>query len=337
MNTSLTIAAPMLAMRIQIAKACGIDTSLVLKRVGLKQAALLNPIARFTLAQDLAVWREIVALSADPAIGLKLGQYIKLPGLGAIGYLLMNAETISEGMRYFCKYEALLTNAYRSEILRDLNGVAYVRYCESSWQPEFRYDIDFAMSAARTLAANMAIAPQQIAQIRFQFNRPENLDPYINVFDTIPLKFGCADTRFVFASEVAETPVIGANSQLLETFEQQAEMLLAKYERDNFSDRVRQKIVRALQGQTPTLNYIAAQLHLSSRSLQLKLQAQGTSYQTLLDEVRRDMAIAYLKDGHLNKTDITYLLGFSDLSVFSRTFKRWTGKSPSAFQKETIQ
>lgn len=337
MKTSLTIATPLVAMRIQIAQACGIDTSRVLKRVGLKPATLLNPIARFTLAQDNAVWRELVELTGDPAIGLKLGQYIKLPGLGAIGYLMMNADTIFEGMKFFCKYERLLTNAYRSEIVQNDEAIAYITHCEGDWQPERRYTLDFFMSSVRTLAANMAIDPLAIREIRFQSDRPANLDPYIEVFGSTQLKFGCDDTRFVFARAIAQTRVIGANPDLLTTFHQQAETLLAKYDRDNFSDRVRQKIVQHLQGETPTLKEISTQLHLSSRSLQLKLKQQNTSYQTLLDEVRRDMAIGYLQESHLSITDIAYLVGFSDLSVFSRKFKRWTGQAPSTFQKNTIR
>jgi len=333
MNASLTIAASLVAMHIQIAGACGIDTARVLARVGLDEETLKDPEYRLTLAQNNAVWREIVALAGSEAIGLKLGQFVKLPGMGIVGYVMMNASTVSEGMQRFCKYERLLTNIYRTEIAQDKYSLAYVMHCLGPWQPERRYLLDFIMSAVRTLAIATPMDPRAIMEVRFQSEPPADISPYAAVFSPASLKFGCRDTRLIFACDVAAKPIIGANPDLFAAFEQQAQMLLSQYEQDNFSDRVRQKIAQSLQGVAPTLNEIAAQLHLSSRSVQMKLQEEGTSYQMLLNQVRRDLAIAHLQSGDLNKTEIAYLLGFSELSVFSRTFKRWTGKSPSAFQK----
>lgn len=337
MNAFLTVAAPAIAMRIQIARACGVDTDLVLKRVGLSRVQLLNPMVRLTLAQDNAVWREIVALTGDPAIGLKLGQYIKLPGIGIVGYLMMNTGTITEGMRRLCKYERLLTNAYRTEIAEDRESLAYITHCEGGWQPERRHTLDFIMSAGQALAADLAIDPLALKAVCFQYDRPADITPYAVVFGRTQLKFGCRDTRFILASDVAKTPVIGANPDLLAVFDRQAEQLLAKYERDNLSDRVRLEIVEIVREEAPALSKIADRLHLSSRSLQLKLKEEGTSYQKLLDEVRRDLAIGYLRDSNLSLIEIAYLLGFSELSVFSRTFKRWTGQTPSAYQKQKVR
>ena len=333
MKSPLTIATPLVAMRLQIARIHGIDTASVLKRAGLKAGALRNPLGRLTLDRDNAIWREIVAATGDPAIGLRLGRYFKLHGFGIVGYLMMNVDTVFEGMQRFCKYQRLITNAYRSETIRDEDSLAYVTYYEGDWQPERRCTLDFIMSSTRQLAVDVGIDIPAVKQVCFQYDRPADLAPYAAVFGNANLQFGCADTRFVFVEEAAETPVIGANPELLEAFDLQAKALLAEYDRESFSDRVRQAITQNLQGATPALGEIAGALNLSPRSLQMKLQEEGTSYQTLLDEVRKDMAIAYLRGGDLKKTEIAYLLGFSQASAFSRKFKRWTGKAPSAFQK----
>jgi len=72
---------------------------------------------------------------------------------------------------------------------------------------------------------------------------------------------------------------------------------------------------------------------MSPRTLQLKLKAEGTCYQALLDELRQDMAINYLRNKDLPVGDIAYLLGFSEPSSFSRTSKRWTGFTPCEFRR----
>jgi AraC-like DNA-binding protein len=77
---------------------------------------------------------------------------------------------------------------------------------------------------------------------------------------------------------------------------------------------------------------MARQLHMSRRSLQRKLAEFGTTYQRLADETRRDLALRYMEDGVRSATDVTFLLGFSSQSAFTRAFRRWTGTSPTRYR-----
>ncbi len=72
---------------------------------------------------------------------------------------------------------------------------------------------------------------------------------------------------------------------------------------------------------------------MSPRNLQLKLRQEGTSYRETLDRVRKDMAVGHLKNRHVTVAEVAYLLGFSEPSVFHRTFKRWTGATPRDFRQ----
>jgi AraC-like DNA-binding protein len=74
---------------------------------------------------------------------------------------------------------------------------------------------------------------------------------------------------------------------------------------------------------------IASDLHMSRRSLQRRLAEANAGYQSLVDDTRRDMALRYIQDPAKSATDITFLLGYSQQSVFTRAFRRWTGMSPS--------
>jgi AraC-like DNA-binding protein len=80
---------------------------------------------------------------------------------------------------------------------------------------------------------------------------------------------------------------------------------------------------------------IADALHLSRRSLQRRLKEEGTSYTQVLDETRRQLAAQYVRHSRLSINEITYLLGFSEPSNFSRAFRRWTGASPTAYREST--
>jgi AraC-like DNA-binding protein len=82
-----------------------------------------------------------------------------------------------------------------------------------------------------------------------------------------------------------------------------------------------------------TVDLIARELGMSTRKLQRELKIEGATYQDLLNETRRELAERYVREGHSDLTEVAFILGFADLSTFSRSFKRWTGVSPSRYRK----
>jgi AraC-like DNA-binding protein len=101
---------------------------------------------------------------------------------------------------------------------------------------------------------------------------------------------------------------------------------------DTYTTRVRRVLLEHLRDETPDIEAVADKLALSVRSLQMRLKDEGTSYQKILNGVRKNLAIACLQEPKVSMGEISQLLGFSEISVFSRTFKKWTGKSPSEYQ-----
>jgi AraC-like DNA-binding protein len=83
----------------------------------------------------------------------------------------------------------------------------------------------------------------------------------------------------------------------------------------------------------PSQNEVARALGMSPRALQRRLTIEETTYAALLDDTRRELALAYLREGRYSMTDIGYLLGFSGAASFTRAFRRWTGKTPSDYQR----
>ncbi|MEM7659362.1 MAG: helix-turn-helix transcriptional regulator [Bacteroidota bacterium] len=121
--------------------------------------------------------------------------------------------------------------------------------------------------------------------------------------------------------------------RLLSLFDKHAQALLQNHtQTDNYTYRVQQLLIRQLKEESPGIEVVADHLSMSVRSLQLKLKEEGTSYQKILNAVRKSLAIAYLQEPRVSKGEIAQILGFSEISVFSRTFKKWTGKSPSEYQ-----
>lgn len=130
-----------------------------------------------------------------------------------------------------------------------------------------------------------------------------------------------------------ETSFSLKNPHSLHQFERHARAYINTQQRsDTYSYKVSMLLLHQLKSQSPGIEIVADHLTMSVRSLQMKLKDEGTSYQKILNSVRKSLAIAYLRERKVSKGEIARLLGFSEISVFSRTFKKWTGKSPSEYQ-----
>jgi len=99
-------------------------------------------------------------------------------------------------------------------------------------------------------------------------------------------------------------------------------------------EKVAQRLFKALLRETTSdIETIAGGLALTTRNLQLKLKEEDTSFRKLRDEIRKEIAVSYLKDGNDSICEIALLLGFADQSAFQHAFKRWTGKTPGEYRR----
>ena len=92
-------------------------------------------------------------------------------------------------------------------------------------------------------------------------------------------------------------------------------------------------VLAGLPEREPVVATIAARLHMSARSLQRRLQSEGTSFAEVLSDLRRDMALRYLQDQRISIGEVAFLLGFLDVTAFHRAFKRWTGSTPAEYRR----
>jgi AraC-like DNA-binding protein len=158
--------------------------------------------------------------------------------------------------------------------------------------------------------------------------RPAQIETFHSLLRA-PLQFGAARTRLVFDAESIERPLDGGNPELARHHDAIALQYLSQIERDDIQGRVRDVLRQRLARGEPSQEYVAELLNMSARTLQRKLGDCGTTYKEILDETRRVLALAYLSGPRHTVSDVTYLLGFSAGSSFTRAFRRWTGQSPS--------
>jgi AraC-like DNA-binding protein len=147
------------------------------------------------------------------------------------------------------------------------------------------------------------------------------------------LRFGCLDSRIVIAQHWLDMPMPAANPN---TSRQLAELCRAQMPADQPASGMAARIEQRLAlhpAQAPKLAELAAELHMTERTLRRQLLAEGVSYRALLDRVREHSARRLLRDGRLPLVHVAAAVGFADIRDFRRAFKRWTGRLPGELRR----
>jgi len=129
----------------------------------------------------------------------------------------------------------------------------------------------------------------------------------------------------------------GASPELAQYNDRIARDYLARLNKADVVGRVRVEIIERLSSGDCNRRKVASEVGMSEETLHHKLVQCNTSFQKLLDEIRKELALGYLADRAISVTEITFLLGFSDVSNFTRAFKRWTGTSPTLYRNRLLQ
>ena len=335
-----TLAASSLNLLLWAAGQRGATVSALCQAIGFDPAATAgDPDARVPIATIQRLWPLVVEATHDPYFDLHLGRTINFATAGTLAYVMLHAPTLGAAIAQLCRYQDVACQGVRSVVVPapEWPGGRWLQLeITSSAIVHPRYVLNSELSIY--LAAFEVLTGRPVVPLAVQLAYPHTADTreHERAFGTAALEFDAARTAVAFDAETLARPVMHANPALFPLFEQHAAALLARLptsQPPTLAEQVRGEIVRQLKGEAPTLAAVADRLCLGVRSLQLKLKEAGHSYQQLLDGVRRDLAQRHLREPHLSITDVAFLLGYSEPSVFVRSFKKWTGQTPGAFRQ----
>jgi AraC-like DNA-binding protein len=175
---------------------------------------------------------------------------------------------------------------------------------------------------------------EELAPVRVGFVHPmpETGDaPYRRMFRS-PVAFAQTECVLVFAKAGLDQPLKGSCPELARFHDNLATEYLARLDKNDIVSSVRAKISELLPTGEFDRGNVARAIGMSSSTLQLKLAQRGTTFVDLLDDVRRELACSYLQQSAMSVTEVSFIVGFTDTSNFTRAFKRWTGSVPTAYR-----
>lgn len=289
------------------------------------------PDSRMPLAEWIALLDLIAAADPRPALGLAIGQRIQPRHAGVMGYLGLSCDTVGEALLRFGRYHRLVYDGNPIQLDMSPDEVRI------SWgivhgRPGQLAD-ETAIAAFATLTRMLVDAPVSAQRVEFVNAPPDDITPYEEFFQC-PVSFGHARTTVTFSADYLALPIRHRDPGLRTLLEQQADALLRTLpDNDEFEHALRQALVRALHRGEPTLENVAASLHMSPRTLQRRLADRDLLFHDLLEATRLALARDYLGNPNLSLTEIALLLGYSEQSAFTRAFRRWTGQTPRQARK----
>lgn len=281
------------------------------------------------------LWLSAVAATRDDHFGLHLGESFSPAGLGLLGFAMISAPSLGVALDKLVRYWGLLSNATIPHLHLDArHATLEIELIDipGNFLLHNRHPVESSLSGALTLMRTLSGTPVQPLRVECRHAAPLSLTEPLRVFGVRPI-YRASRTALVFPASALQLPLLHANAPLLERFEQQMQEQL-KLHAPTATTRVRSALVRSLRGEGPSLAQIAALLGQSERSLQRQLQQENTTWREILDDLRRDLSAAWLKEGRHSIADISFLLGFAEPSVFHRSVRRWFGLTPAQFRAQ---
>ena len=204
---------------------------------------------------------------------------------------------------------------------RSLPSITLTRHC-----------VEATLSSLAHIIEHIIKQPMPLTLVTMTHEPPANLDDHRRIF-RCPVRFSQPSNQFVFPSSFLKMPITYQNPSLLEAFEQYASSLLTRINGEtSYSGKVMELLMKRLPDGVPSIEDAASAFAMSVRSLQLRLEEEGATFRGLLRQARETLALSYLKQKRCSITEIAYLVGFSEPSVFRRTFKQWTGMTPGEYR-----
>lgn len=328
-----TVAATIVLDTLRFLESRGHPSIEVCRDAGIDSRVLTRPDDRVPGSQMSRLWQVAIARTGDPLFSLHSTEEFNPAALDILGYVVLTCQSLGDVMNCLVRYACLLNDGLRVTLAHDgprtvvqLDIVS--SHLHNELQIESRHAVDSMWVGLAKQLRSVSAAPVIPLEVWFTHDVDDDTE-YRRAFGA-PLRFRAPHNRFVLASSDLARPIPSANAALFAVFEQHAEALLAGLDgRTTAAGQASRVIAERLRGRVPPIGEVASELAMSARNLQRALQAEGRTYQQVLDDIRCAMATRYLADRANSVSQVAFLLGFSESAAFHRAYKRWTGETPA--------
>ena len=308
-----------------------IDPEPLFWEMGLDPGVMKQSGGRYKLDNLDNLWRRASEVIDDPCFGLKAPALWHPSNFGALAYAMLTSNTLRAALERLERYHRVISDEEFTKLAETEEGLRLTLLFSHE-----KRDIPERNDAVLALILRMCRMNyvEELAPVSVTFTHPmPSCSAKFFEYFRCPVLFDAVANSLTLPIEAVDKQLPGSQPQLAELHDQIMIEYLARLEQGHIAQQVKAIIVDQLPSGNVTDESVSRVMNMSSRKLQRKLESVGTTFNTLLNEIRQDLAKKYLREHQICMTEIAFLLGFAESSAFSRAFKRWMGVTPREYRK----
>lgn len=304
----------------------GSDFKKVCEEVGIDPAQLKEAEQWAAYKPAAEIWDVAIRHTGDELIGLHLGEELSPTILGMLGYLIQSSRNLLEAFEMLSKYNVLYSTMMKFHLTEQGNEVSIHYEPALRWQKEYyesaRQSVEIGMSGVLILFKKLS--GKSVFPLRVELAYPlRKKSEYVRVFQST-IRFNADQNRLIFRKEDLLQDIVSHDKSFFAFFNATLEQKLQRLTRlEKTSDQLSQIIMRDFKGKVPPVEIAASELNITVRSLQRKLKDENTTYRDVTQKIKRDLAVSLMAKSKFRASEVAEILGYSDLSSFSKAFKKW--------------
>ncbi len=309
------------------------DVDAIFACTRLRQKDLDSPLQEISLEQLCCLLTAAAQQTGNDNFGLHFGAQFEPKKLGIIGYAAISSPTLSTALRNMERYFPAHQERSNFGLIQD-GGMLWLSY--HIYDPHIiqrRQNAELSIATFINVFRNALGVQWSPLEVRFEHKQPEGHTEHEQVFGA-PVEFSRRTNAIAFRRNDLDACMPDQDPYLFSIIEPFLKARCQPHGNlESFATVVRNQIKLNLSTTSPTLAEIAKLFGLSETQFQHELNTHSLSFHHLLGTARQELSLHYLHDSDIPLTEIAFLLGYSELSAFSRAFKNWNGMSPQRYRR----
>ncbi|MGD1846659.1 MAG: AraC family transcriptional regulator ligand-binding domain-containing protein [Salibacteraceae bacterium] len=321
---------------IEYAAQRGANSKVLFRLSGHSRSSLELEGTTLSTADFNRVMQHCIQMVKDPCFGLHVGESMNLSAAGLISQIVQTSSTLKVALEHMAEFANLSCQELPVSLHWHSSTVELRMTPSETWWSKSPEVVEhtaagvlaFTVRQVRTLARNSTFP----LQIGLMSPSPKQLPEYRKILEGT-LQFGQPYYSIALERHITNAQILTQDYRLLQLLVRHAKDKLAEmHGPSQLGDQVKRTMTGLMKPQFPNIDQVAMHMNLSVRSMQRKLKEEDTSFKQLKNELRQDFAFRYLSKSNLSMAEIAYILDYASPSAFNRSFKRWTGQTPSNYR-----
>jgi AraC-like DNA-binding protein len=310
-----------------------VDREALLRAAGIEPASLDDPATMVPANEYYAFLERLAVLDANgTTIPLRAGAAMRCDDYGAFGLAWKSAINLRGSYDRAQRYARVLTSVSTYEVEAAAEGAFMNLHRAGERRLGMRLSNEASIASLVSISRQVSTEAFNPIRVYFRHAAPKSTADHEDYFGC-PVEFESNRDALLVSSETLQTPNRLGDESISRFFDTHLEAEISKFNDDSSLERLVQvQVSKSLSEGVPTISEVAQHLGMSGRTLQRRLSARDHSYQTMVDEVRRQLADRLLKQTNYSLAEVAFMTGFSEQSAFNRAFKRWQGQTPRSFR-----